>query len=375
VKIAVLSCDANPNNGWGVYTLNYCRRLHAAGFDFSLFLPKHHTRLTEEWSDNVAYLLPPLHMRYGHYRTAAGALMSLTPFRGFDIIHSLVEVPTAFIAYRAAKKYERPFVMTAHGTYGILPFLQWPGRRVFSRVLDRVDMLITPSEFTRRTMLAFYGKELLRERTRVIHNGVDFERFHAKAVPLEQKDPELREFVGVGALKPRKGFDIAIRAFQEVVERHPNTRYKVIGRGPEGYRKHLEALTRSLGLEEHVKFTGVLTREKLIEEMAGSYAYVHTPIARNWHFEGFGIVYVEANACGLPAIGSDSGGVPDAIVHGVTGLLVREHDPKTTAEAISELLEEPQQYRAMTQGAVDWAKRHDWSQIVQEYLASYQALI
>lgn len=376
MKIAILSCDAHVNNGWGVITLNYCRQLHDSGVDFTLFLPKNHSKINEAWEERVLYILPPLHLSYGSYRTIIDATFNLQYFSGYDLIHSLFAVPLSLIACRAATRYDVPFVMGAQGTYGIIPFLKWLDRKIFTHILERVDLFITPSNFTRRMMLSFYGKQKFKDKSIVIHNGIEFARFNSIwSAPEKKLKSEIKEFIGIGALKPRKGFDITIRAFQDVVKQNPNARYKIIGGGSKQYKNYLNDLIKSLKLEDFVTLKGEISGDELVNEMTNSYAYIHTPTSENWNFEGFGIVYVEANASGLPSIGSDSGGVPDAIIHGSSGLLTQEYDVRSTTEAINKMLQDKEMYKSMAENAVNWARKHDWNCIVKQYVECYKKLL
>jgi len=298
----------------------------------------------------------------------------LTEFRGYDLIHSLFALPHAAIAARAAARWNTPFVMGAQGTYGITPFLNAVSRRMFSRILDRAARLIVPSEFTASAILSFYDANGLDERVRIIHNGVDYALFSAhRRAPADDADGF--SFIGIGGLKPRKGFHVTIAAMRQVADRNPKTVYSIAGSGSGPYADGLRQMTAELGLNDNVRFLDHVDNSELPGVLRENAAYAHTPICSNWNFEGFGIVYLEANAAGLPAIGARSGGVPDAIQDGETGLLCAERSIDDTARKMIYLMENRELYRAMQSSAHKWAKDHDWSRIVDSYIGEYEAVL
>ena len=102
--------------------------------------------------------------------------------------------------------------------------------------------------------------------------------------------------------------------------------------------------------------------------------YVHTPRVINWKFEGFGIVYLEASACGLPILATDMGGVRDAVVDGITGIVLSENDPVQISATLNELLDNPCKLEKLGIEGRKYAEKHDWSHIVDKYLSIYHAL-
>lgn len=374
MKIALLSGYASPSAGYGTITSNYCEQLYQRGIDFTLFLPRDHEAVSAPWADRVQYGLTRVALEYGRPKSLLNYTATLDPFRGHDIVHSLFALPHAAIAYRAARRWNTPFIMGAQGTYGVYPFLSLVGRRLFQRILDHADRIIVPSEFTANAMLAFYDRHGLANRFRIIHNGVDYPRF-SSATRSPGAGGASFEFIGVGGLKPRKGFHITIAAMKRVVARYPEARYAIAGSGAGPYVQKLHALVNDLGLADHIRFLGHVDNEALPEVMRGHNAYAHTPICSDWNFEGFGIVYLEANAAGLPAIGARSGGVPDAIRHGETGLLCRERNVEDTARQMIHLIERPDLYESIQKNAVSWAEEHDWSRIIEYYLGEYHAVL
>ena len=112
--------------------------------------------------------------------------------------------------------------------------------------------------------------------------------------------------------------------------------YLIIGKGKE--EKRLKTLVKRLDLENHVSFLGFVSEEELVMFYNASDVFILVSREIPGDFEGFGLVYLEANACGKPVIGAKTGGIEDAIKHGETGLLVRDVKMDNVAEAILKLL-------------------------------------
>jgi len=134
-------------------------------------------------------------------------------------------------------------------------------------------------------------------------------------------------------------------------------------------------LVSKLGLKSNVSFLGSLTDDELVKYFQFCDIYIHTPRNTNWHFEGFGIVYLEASACAKPIIAADSGGIRDAVIEGNTGLIVPEEDIDATAQSILRLFQDHQLARKLGKNGLQYAREHDWSLIVPKFLNLYHILL
>jgi phosphatidylinositol alpha-1,6-mannosyltransferase len=147
-----------------------------------------------------------------------------------------------------------------------------------------------------------------------------------------------RIILTAGNLVARKGHDMVIRALPRVRTIVPDVTYLVVGDGP--HREELARLARSLGVRDRVVFAGRAEESDLPAFYALADVFIMASRVRpeEGDVEGFGIVYLEASACGKPVIGGRSGGVPEAIVEGVTGLLVNPMDHEEIAHALATIL-------------------------------------
>ncbi len=163
-------------------------------------------------------------------------------------------------------------------------------------------------------------------------------------------DSDAEVIVGVSRLVPRKGFDSVIRAVAELAPSRPNLVFALAGSGRD--RDRLENLARELGAP--VRFLGRVPNDDL-PRLYGC-ADLSTMLCRNrWaglEQEGFGIVFVEAAACGVPQVAGESGGAAEAVEHDVTGLVVDDpNDVAAVAEAYRSLLDDPQRRAEMARAS------------------------
>jgi glycosyltransferase involved in cell wall biosynthesis len=203
----------------------------------------------------------------------------------------------------------------------------------FSRWKYRqVDCFIAASEAIRRMLLADGVEE---RRTIAIHEGIDVERVE-KTPPVDVHEafwlPHGSPVVGnVAALVPHKGQRDLIEAARLVVQQIPDARFVILGEGQ--LREHLERLVREHRLEKHVLMPGF--RTDVIGCIKGFDLFVLSSIT-----EGLGTSLLDAMACGKPIVATRTGGIPEVVADGTTGLLVPPHDHQSLAAAIVRMLRE-----------------------------------
>jgi glycosyltransferase involved in cell wall biosynthesis len=122
-----------------------------------------------------------------------------------------------------------------------------------------------------------------------------------------------------------------------------------------------------LNVESAVRFTGPLPNREALAEVAASGMFVLPSLG-----EGLGIVLIEAQALGVPAVGTRVGGIPDVIEDGVSGLLVPQKDPEAIAQAVIHLCKNPELARRLADGATSRLSRFDWDRIVERYAEIYE---
>lgn len=245
------------------------------------------------------------------------------------------------------------------------------------RFADRL-VAATPAEKAQLTWL--YGAD--PRKIRIISPGVDLRRFHpiepsvAKAAIGVPEQHRLILFVG--RIEPLKGIDTLLRAMALVARRHPdwlpNLCLSIIGGDPSANGRQenaemlrLQALRRELGIAELVTFLGAKDQDTLQYYYSAAEAVVMPS-----HYESFGMVALEAMACGTPVIASQVGGLAFVVRDGVTGFHVPERDPEALAAKIVLLLEDEVLRRRLGRRAACWAESYGWPTIADRLLDLFQ---
>jgi phosphatidylinositol alpha-1,6-mannosyltransferase len=215
-------------------------------------------------------------------------------------------------------------------------------QRLARWTLRRAAMVVVISEFTRQSVIA-HGVD--DARIVVIHPGAayvpdapSFARsasFGGQAAP-----PVILTVARLGELY--KGHDMLIRALPLVLARHPEAHYVIAGDGP--LRPYLQRLAASVGVADKVTFAGAVSDEDLAQwyQRAAVFAMLSRESPSDGGAEGYGLTFIEAGAWGKPVVAGNSGGIPDAVVDGVTGLLVAPTDLAAIADALTRILADPE---------------------------------
>jgi phosphatidylinositol alpha-1,6-mannosyltransferase len=215
-------------------------------------------------------------------------------------------------------------------------------------ILQNADRIITISEFTKASILKL-GVDC--GKIRKVLPGICLDEFHPDVDASNIIDKYnlygKKGILTIGRLDANeqyKGQDMVIKAMPDILQVVPSAVYVIVGDGSD--RERLENMANEVGVSDKVLFTGWIqeAEKPAFYSACDVFAMPSRAIAQNGNVkaEGFGIVYIEANVCGKPVIGGNSGGVPDAVLDGVTGLLVEPNSPKAIGDAIIKLLTNPE---------------------------------
>ncbi|HET6318857.1 MAG TPA: glycosyltransferase family 4 protein [Chloroflexota bacterium] len=205
---------------------------------------------------------------------------------------------------------------------------------------------------------------------RVIPNGIDFARFNTRYPPLEQLADGRPTVLFVGRLEKRKGLRFLLRAWPKVLERHPDARLMVVGRGRalERYRRFAAGQGWS---PVDVVFAGFVSSD----DLPRYYQACDVFCAPNTGQESFGIVLLEAMAAGAPIVASNIPGYRDVVEHGEQGLLVEPQDPQAIAAAICQVLDSADLHESMGLAGQAKARLYDWPRIAAKVLDYYDDVL
>ncbi|MDI6720577.1 MAG: glycosyltransferase [Methanomicrobiales archaeon] len=297
----------------------------------------------------------PVHPLWG--RTLQTIVESEKP----DIINGHAPVPfIADIAARVAQAQGIPYVLTYHNDLtGYNPLIRLYSRLYYrglgDATLDAADRIIVTSNYYAASSPYLEGHA---RKIGIVPPGVDPERYRPvpKALLKQRYGLDIQKillFVGqLNRESQHKGLDYLIRALK-LVRRDEDARLIVVGTG--NYRDHYEKLAAREGLEGDVIFAGFVTNEEIPQYFSGSDLMVLPSYDRA---EGFGMVLIEAQACGIPVIGTNVGGIPFAVEDGKTGLIVPPRDAESLAKAILRLFCDTELYRSMAENGPVRVREH-----------------
>ncbi len=385
MKIAFVSEHANPlavlggvdAGGQNVHVAELSAGLVRAGHDVTVFTrrddpgpPGHaltaqgyqvvHLRAGPEApvaKDELWDLMPDFALQLGHHLDQDA----------YDLVHAHFWM-SGWAAQQASRTRGLPTVLTFHalgtvkrrflGTDDTSPAVRVGIERELARDVDRV--IATCRDEVRELRAAAARPK----HVSVVPCGVDVETFFPAGPVLPRRLPH--RVVTLGRLVPRKGFATVVQALTGL----PDVELVIAGgsAGPEPERHCLQVLAEELGVDDRVRMMPQIPRADVPALLRSADVVVATP----W-YEPFGIVPVEAMACGVPVVASAVGGMLDTVRPGVTGLLVPPRDPHALAEAVGSLLAQPRTRARFGQAAAERARTlYSWDSVAARTAQAYE---
>lgn len=252
-----------------------------------------------------------------------------------------------------------------------------PAQRIYDRIRTHVfanaAALVCVSRFTRQQMRDAGVDE---HRLHVVCNGVDVRYFQV---------PTGRHFFGryglsdrrilltVARLVSRKGIDTVIEALPAILRREPSAVYAVIGSGPD--RTRLESIAMRHGVLANVRFLGAIEELDLIDAYQNCDIFIMPARDEGPDVEGFGLVFLEAGACGKPVVGSRAGGIPDAVADGETGVLVDPSSCDQVTDAVVRILSDSELAARLGEAGREFATtQRSWAMAASELTRIFAVL-
>jgi glycosyltransferase involved in cell wall biosynthesis len=299
-----------------------------------------HEQVLKSWSKRLLFLRFLRAMR----RATARAVETEQPV----VVHFHWWVPGALAAAGVVARRRVPFIITTHGSditvLHRLPWLRPVGRVLFRRAAARTAV----SRYLKERVAALAGVD-----AHVLPMPYDETKFH----PLPGPHLEPPRVTCIGRFIESKGQCHLLKAIALVMERGLKVQLQLVGDGP--LRAELEALATQLGIGDHIIWRGMLSHRD-IPAVMGESAVVVLPSVRDWkgEVEGFGMVLVEASACGRPVIGSRLGGIQDAVADKRSGILVEPADAIMLADALERVLRDRDLARRLAEGGIAFAREN-----------------
>ena len=382
--------------GMNIYVLESAQRMAAMGVGVDIF-----TRRTDPDAPDIVEISPGVRVR--HFDCGHGTLtkeqlpihisglsqefLRIMRTENYDVIHSHYWL-SGKVAMPAAKELEIPLVHTMHTMARVKnlnlaegespePMIRVQGE---TQVVAAASALIANTDAEAASLVSLY--DACPDTVHVVTPGVDLFTF----TPGQSRSAA-RESLGllpdslivsfVGRIQPHKGPEVLIRATSELVKHSPQLRPRlivnIIGGASGANTEEVDRLkdcTQWLRIDDVVRFAPPVSRAELPQWYRASDLVVVPSYS-----ESFGLVALEAQACGTPVVATAVGGLRTAVADGISGVLVDGHDPKAWSSVITRLLQEPQRRVLLSMGAIEHASHFGWDGTARGTLDIYDVVI
>ena len=382
--------------GMNIYVLESAQRMAAMGVSVDIF-----TRRTNADTPEIVEISPGVRVRHfdcghgsltkeqlpAHIAGLSREFLQSLKSENYDVIHSHYWL-SGKVAMPAAKELGIPLIHTMHTMARVKnlnlaegespePMIRVQGE---TQVVAAADALIANTDAEGASLVSLYDS--CPDKVHVVSPGVDLYTF----TPGESRSAA-REYVGlpqdalvvsfVGRIQPHKGPEVLIRATSELVKHSPMLRHKLLVNvmgGASGANTEevdrLKELSTWLGIDDVVRFEPPVARK----DLAQWYRAADLVVVPSYS-ESFGLVALEAQACGTPVVATAVGGLRTAVADGISGVLVDGHDPKAWSSVIVRLLQEPQRRVLLSMGAIEHASHFGWDATARGTLDIYDLVI
>ncbi|MDP1851999.1 MAG: D-inositol-3-phosphate glycosyltransferase [Candidatus Planktophila sp.] len=382
--------------GMNIYVLESAQRMAAMGVEVDIF-----TRRTETNSPDVVEISKGVRVCYfdcghghltkeqlpAHILGLSKEFMRKIKDGNYDAIHSHYWI-SGKVAMPAAAQLGIPLIHTMHTMARVKnlnlaegetpePMIRVQGE---TQVAAAAQALIANTDSEAASLVSLYGA--CPDIVHVVNPGVDLYTFTPG-----QGRKSAREFTGtaqdalvvtfVGRIQPHKGPEVLIQAASQLVKHSPHMRPRLIVNiigGASGANteevERLKELASWLAIDDVVHFAPPVPRAELVQWYRAA-DLVCVPS----YSESFGLVALEAQACGTPVIATAVGGLRTAVADGISGVLVDGHDPKAWSSVIARLLQEPQRRVLLSMGAIEHASHFGWDATARGTLDIYDQVI
>jgi len=271
------------------------------------------------------------------------------------------------------KLVDVPIHVLAHGTEIQKNFSDWnfykkiKQNRIHNSYMN-ANSIIANSNYTKELLIESLSID--KNKIKIIHPGIDiYGKFIERNIISKIKNiigNSNPVIVTLARLEERKGHKITLDALSSLIKKYPNLLYLIAGDGPN--KKNIKLHVKKLNLEKNICFLGWITEPEKSVILKNSDLFVMTPHLVKESVEGFGMVFIDAAFHGLATLGTDTGGIPDAIIDGKTGLIAKTSDLKDITSKIDDLMSNDEKRKSLGRaGKANAEERFSWEQKVEEY--------
>lgn len=359
MKICIVVDNLSPYAGWGRLALKIAESFRVYGHDIGFIVGK---RTTGLGASNLAAPLKLSSLK-NLLRLPFTLLLIRNFIKSYDAVFCFDVNPNAIILNMANLWQRRKVVIYALGTYSLFGdgtlirnfFMRWAYRRA--------KKVLVVSGFVKR-QIEKSGFKLKKDVIAPV--GVDVNFFHPFL--SEEKILPYPFILTVGALKSRKGYYFSISAFGLIAQEFPELKYVIIGNQEiQSYYQEMKELVHGLKLDNRVIFLEKIEDEDLVRYYNDAELFILTSVTEPNAVEGFGMVYLEASACGTPTIGAYNTGAEAAIMNNSTGILVK-HNQQEIAGVMRKILTNKNLSDELGNNGIKWANKFNWPNVARIYL-------
>jgi glycosyltransferase involved in cell wall biosynthesis len=355
MKIVYICNELNLNHGWGV--VNYYTVMNSLPFfnEVIVITLKNANNLRISHSGNLKVLPILTSMTDSIFKSGLVIMDKVNIKKNLkidtiDLVHVLVEplIPLLDIFKKSNK------IFSIVGTYSDFPFRVGFNKFLYRKSLKNVNKIVSISEYTAKRFNNIYGQDIS-----TISLGVDLNNFKYYGISLARE----RAFVYLGFIKPRKGLIYALEAFKNIMSKDDSVLlYIIAGESNGKYADACFNYIKKNKMNKQVVFLGKLDKNEVIEIFNKSICNILPSVNEGAAFEGFGLIHLEANACGIPSIGSLDCGNESAIINGKTGFLCKQRDVSSIQKSMESILRDfdNKNFEVWQKESMLHAKQNDW---------------
>lgn len=362
-KILIISSEFPPNvGGIGNHAFNIAKYLQINNYEVTVLtdLIEVDKKTYNNFIKTIAFKLIPIYRKKVVIISYCSRIMNAIKYaKKSEVIICSGKFPLWLVQILKLFFAKKHYVAVVHGSELLLTNSYL--RNFTSKCLAKFNKIIAVSSFTKSLL-----SQQLQKNTVVIPNGInnaEFDPYFNEAKRDNTFNQQLN-LVTVGSVTERKGQENIIAALPKILQQFPQVKYHIIGKPV--IKDKLQKIIDASKLHDYITFYGAVDRSFLIEQLSKcDIKLMLSNNTNNGDVEGFGIAVLEANALGVPAIGSNNNGIVDAIAVNKTGELVNPYSAEEITIAISKIINN---YTFYSNNAKAWAMKHDWFFLIKKYI-------
>lgn len=363
MKILCVTHTLDVRSGWGRYSASVVDEFSKLKIEYEV--------LAEEKSQYTSETILPSTSLFAFFENM---LLVRKKAKSVDIVHVFEGWPLALYGYAAVWGTGKPLFVSTHGTYSIPRPTQSIKGKLLAYTYRKAEAVFCNSEYTRNQILSGESKAnaytvLMGTSPITIPTKNDEAKYGKKYQFASKSSPII---LTVGAIKNRKGQLDTLKAVAILKKKFPDILYLAVGAlDNSGYADQIKKFSEKEVLEDNFR---IITDAKSDAELGYLYSkcdiFALSSNNEHGHFEGFGLVFLEANQFGKPGVGSRDCGIESAIEDGYSGMLSRQGDAEDIADKIERIVTGDKEKYAIQ--AKEFATRFDWGKTVSTYVEAYK---